>query len=60
MHHDVGGLVQDALGIARNPDAPGGVVCADNFAEVMPDFRGVRVDGSDDIDRFFFAQQLGD
>ena len=60
MHHDVGRLSQYALGIARDSDAPGRVACADNFAKVMTHFRGVRIDGADDIYLFLFPQQLGD
>ena len=60
MDDHVYGLRKDARSRGGDGDAPGRVFCADDFAEIAADFRGVFVDGADDFERVFLAHQAND
>ena len=54
------GFDERGRGGGGDGDAPGGVLCADDFAEVAPRLRRVFVNGADDFKRGFVAHQADD
>ncbi len=60
MHDDVNRPFEHGARIGGDGDAPGRVLCADDFTEVAAGLGGIAVDSTDDFERGFFAHQASD
>jgi len=58
VHDYVGGLLEDASGVAGDLDSPGSIRSADNLAEVTADLGRIGVDSANDFDGFFLTKQF--